>query len=456
MNKKKLLLINPQSKYKKGFSLTRSSKYIPLGLGIIAALTPKNWEIELIDELFEPFTYRDADIVAFTSFTANVNRAYELAALYRKNNITTVMGGIHATMQPEEAMRYMDIIVTGEAEYAWPQLIKDFENGTTKNIYKGEHVDLKDVPIARHDLWHKDHIFGSIQTSRGCPMSCDFCSVHKFNGNKHRLRPVENVLDEMEKMPEKQIFILDDNFYGHSQKSREHAYAILEGMISRGIKKQWFTQTSLNVGDDKKFLKLAAKSGCRTLLVGIEAEELDQLNSINKKLNIKIGTDHFKQQIKSIQKAGIAVLGTFIFGLDIDTPEHFNKRADFINKIGVDSIQTSLLTPLPGTTLFERAMEENKIIKNNYPEDWKHYNFTESALLHPTMTTDEIHYHMAKAWQKLYNKTNLRKHFLKTWLHTKSFTTAYWSYVGNWQYRRIVFEDIGYSPDIPIDKQKKQ
>ncbi|MEA3505555.1 MAG: radical SAM protein, partial [Bacteroidota bacterium] len=271
--------------------------------------------------------------------------------------------------------------------------------------------------------------------------------------NRHRLRPVEDVLDEMEAMTEKLIFILDDNFYGYSTKSKEHAYAILEGMISRGIKKQWFTQTSLNIANDKKFLKLAAKSGCRTLLVGIEAEELDQLKETNKRLNIKIGTNHYKEKIRAIQKAGIAVLGTFIFGLDGDTPEHFNKRADFINRIGIDSIQTSIITPLPGTTLFNRAKKEGKILKNSYPEDWKHYNFTESVLQHPTMTTEEIHFNMAKAWQKLYNKTNLRKHFLKTWFFTKSFTTAYWSYVGNWQYRRIVFEDIGYDPDIPIKKQ---
>ncbi|MEA3504172.1 MAG: cobalamin-dependent protein, partial [Bacteroidota bacterium] len=184
MTKKKLLLINPQSQHRTGFALTRSSKYIPLGLGIIAALTPKNWDIELIDELFEPFTYRDADLVGFTSFTSNINRAYELAAIYRKKGIPTVLGGIHATMQTQEAMQYMDIIVSGEAEEVWPQLIKDFENGELKSLYKGDHIDLKKVPIARHDLWHKDHIFGSIQTSRGCPMNCDFCSVHKFNGNR--------------------------------------------------------------------------------------------------------------------------------------------------------------------------------------------------------------------------------------------------------------------------------
>jgi len=196
--KKKLLLINPVNPRKVGLTVNLSSRFQPLGLGIVAAMTPDTWDVEIIDENFEPFIFRKADLVGLTAFTAAVNRAYEIASVYREKDIPTVLGGIHASMLPEEALKYVDTVVSGEAESVWHKILSDFEAGHMQRLYRGEWSDLKDMPKPRRDLFHRGYLFGSIQTSRGCPMNCEFCSVTAFNGSRFRQRPVEDVLDELE------------------------------------------------------------------------------------------------------------------------------------------------------------------------------------------------------------------------------------------------------------------
>ena len=456
--KYRLLLINPQNQYRTGFALTVTSRYPPISLGILASLTPDNWEIQILDENFNKFEETEdnnPDLVGITSFSPNVYRAYQIAAHYRKKGIPVVLGGNHATMASGEAAQYVDVVFKGEAETEWATLIRDFENNQLKNVYEGGRPSLEKMPPARHDLFHKDYIFSSIQTTRGCPFKCEFCSVHAFNGTKHRLRPAADILDEMEQMPSDFLFIVDDNFYGYSTKSKEHAYEIMEGMIKRGIKKQWFTQASINIADDDKFLKLAAKSGCREVFIGVESDDLEQLKSANKLLNARITPEKFKKKFRKIQKAGIAVLGAFIFGLDGDTKESIHRRARFIQKSGVDSIQTALLMPPPGTGLFDRMKREGRMRENNFPEDWQKYHSAEVVLDPDKMTAEELQHEMYIIWHKLYNKTAMRKRFLRTLWHTKNFKAALWAYVGNWHYRRIVFEMGGYDPDKHPDKQER-
>ena len=204
--KKKLLLVNPVNPSRVGLTVNRSSRFQPLGLGIIAALSPSDWKVEIVDENFAPFEFRNADLVGLTAFTANITRAYEISSRYRKRGVPTILGGIHSSMCQEEASKYADAVVVGEAESVWPQVISDFESGRLQEVYKGDFVDLQSIPQPRRDLFHPSYLFGSVQTSRGCPMNCDFCSVTIFNGSRYRKRPVEKVLDELQTVPQKMFF----------------------------------------------------------------------------------------------------------------------------------------------------------------------------------------------------------------------------------------------------------
>ena len=217
------MLINPANKSGSGFIINKDTRYQPLSLGIIAALTPPDWKVKIIDENFRDFRYYEADFVGFTAFSSTVSRAYELAQIYRERGIKTVIGGIHVSMCPDEASRFVDSVVIGEAESVWLQVIRDFEAGTLRPVYKGSLTDLIRSPRPRRDLFHPAYIFASIQTTRGCPMNCDFCSVTAFNGSHYRYRPIDEVIDEMAEIPQKNIFILDDNIVGNNAKAQARA-----------------------------------------------------------------------------------------------------------------------------------------------------------------------------------------------------------------------------------------
>lgn len=438
--KYKLLLINPLNQYRKGFVLNPKSTYPPIGLGIIAALTPDHWDVEILDENFEEFELKDVDLVGFTAFTAQIYRAYELSGKFRQHGIKTVIGGIHASMVPDEAMKYADSVVIGEAESTWATLISDFENNKLKKSYRGELLPMNGFPKARHDLFHPSYDFTSIQTTRGCPMKCEFCSVHRFNGSRYRQRPVEEVLDEMEIMPHNNMFIVDDNIIGYSKQSQRRAIELFKGMIKRKIGKEWFTQASLNIADNEDVLKYMSEAGCRMIFLGIESEKEAQLKEQNKGLNVKIGGDKYQEVFDKIHNAGITVLGSFIFGMDADTVEDLHARADYILNSSIDCYQTGVLTPLPGTPLFERFLKEDRMLYSNFPEDWQHYHVYEVAIRPKQMELESLREEMTKVWSKIYNKEVFTRKFINALRSTKNANSAIWSFFTNMHYHNMAFE----------------
>jgi radical SAM superfamily enzyme YgiQ (UPF0313 family) len=433
---RKLLLINPVNPHRIGLTVNVSSRFPPLGLGIVAALTPDTWEIEIIDENFEPFCYKEADLVGLTAFTSAVTRAYKIAGLYREKGIPTVLGGIHASTQPEEALQYVDCVVVGEAESVWRRVISDCEAGTMKRVYTGAQQDLKEMPQPRRDLFHPGYLFGSIQTARGCPMDCEFCSVTSFNGRRYRQRPVEDVLDELETIPQDKVFFVDDNIIGYSKEAAERAITLFKGIINRGIKKDWFCQASMNVGSNQDVLTYAAQSGCRIVFLGVEAENIDALHEVNKNVNVKLH-DTYEETFYRINNNGIAVLGSFIYGMDSDTPEALDRRTDYILKSGVDVMQVTYLTPLPGTRLFERLRTEGRLLYTDFPADWDHYDMTEVTHQPRLMSPPELAETMSTSVNRLYSRRSLMRKFFKTVRATKSFTTAMWALTSNKNYRAV-------------------
>jgi radical SAM superfamily enzyme YgiQ (UPF0313 family) len=443
---KKLVLINPVNLNRSGFSASHSSRFPPLNLGVVAALTPSDWDVEVIDENFDEFSFRDADLMGITAFTSAANRAYEIAAIYREKNIPVVMGGIHASMCSEEASQFVDAVVVGEVESVWDDVIADALAGNLKAIYKGLWSGLEQLQKPRRDIYSDQYLFASVQTSRGCPMDCDFCSVSTFNGLRYRRRPPCDVLDELETIPQKLIFFVDDNIIGYGKRSRQSALELFKGMVDRGIDKHWFCQASINVADDEEILHWAAKSGCRMIFLGLEAEDVDALSEVNKKLNIKRGaSDAYEQIFERIHKAGIAVLGAFIFGMDQDTPEKLFKRAQYMLDCGVDVMQATALTPLPGTRLFAQLKDEGRLLYTNFPKDWDRYDLTEVVYRPRHMTSGEFSEIMRECLRKIYDRPALKAKARQTLKLTGRWDATEFAYQSNQNYRTIAMAESTFA-----------
>jgi radical SAM superfamily enzyme YgiQ (UPF0313 family) len=373
---KKLLLINPISR-RSGLLLSRFSTFSPLGLAYVAALTPSNWEVKIADENFNAFDFEEADLVGITSFTSNINRAYEIADIYRQRKIKVIIGGIHASMRPDEALRFVDAVVVGEAESVWPKVVVDFENNHLANLYVGSKVNLDQSRILpRRELLHSQYFWHSVQTSRGCPFNCHFCSVSRYLGKEFRQRDINQVLVELAQLKGKFIAFVDDNLVGYSQDSKHRATSLFKGMVEQGLDQKWWMQTSINAADDEKVIELAAQAGCLFAFIGFETISTDTLRDMKKGVNMKMGVENYKKVVDVFHRYGIAVYGAFIIGCDYESPAYYKELAEFLVHSGIDIIQLTLLTPLPGTELMETLQKDGRIIYDDYPQDWDKYRFS--------------------------------------------------------------------------------
>jgi radical SAM superfamily enzyme YgiQ (UPF0313 family) len=385
----------------------------PLGLLVLAGLTPPQWQITVIDENLRTADYSGMprpDLVGITAFTSQANRAYELAAEFRSRGVPVVMGGIHATACTEEALRHVDSVVTGEAESVWAQVLQDASRGRLQRTYRGEHIDLAEVPPARHDLLAEGYAFGSVQTTRGCPLSCSFCSVSSFNGTRYRHRPIASVIEELKSIREKWVLVVDDNLIGISAAHIGRAKELFRAMIAADLKKNWICQVTINMADDEELLDLAVLAGCRGAFIGFESPTAEGLMEVGKKFNLAKGRD-FRQSVRRIQRHGILVVGSFIMGLDSDEPGIGRRIAVAARSYGLDLLNALFLTPLPGTRLWDQMELQNRIAAADFPGDWRFYtlgfptarykNFSWSAIAEEMTSCDRRFYSLWRILRRL-------------------------------------------------------
>jgi radical SAM superfamily enzyme YgiQ (UPF0313 family) len=336
----------------------------PLGLLTVAGLTPPEMDVRLIDEAVEPVDFEGRwDLVGISANTAQAPRAYAIADTFRRRGIPVVLGGIHPTALPEEAARHADAVVVGEAEASWPRLLDDFSRGRLQRYYRPHgYPPLEGVRVRRDLLRPGAYLVpNTVQTTRGCPYNCLFCSVTRFFGATYRTRPVSEVAEEVRQLSGDLVVFVDDNIVGRPAYARQLFTAL------RGLGKKWLSQASVNHLRDEELVKLAAASGCRGLFIGFETLSLASLRSLRKGANdVRV----YAEVIERLHAYGIGVIGAFILGLDEDGPDIFDRVLEFSYRVKVDLLQVSILTPLPGTALWEQMEKEGRI----FDREWSKYN----------------------------------------------------------------------------------
>jgi radical SAM superfamily enzyme YgiQ (UPF0313 family) len=340
-------------------------------LPLIAALTPEPFDdIQIIDGNSESVPFDEKfNLVGISMMTVQADEGYRIAQEYRKRGIHVVVGGVHPTLLPDEASKHADTVMIGEVEDTWPLFIKDFLNGCPKHVYQqGKIVNLTHSPIPRYDLLamkYHDHMF--IQTSRGCPHRCKYCSVSVVYGNHCRYKTVEQVTFEVEVVrqlnPSAQIIFSDDNMFANRKRGKD----LLRALIPLQIK--WVTQTDITIADDDELLDLISESGCVYVFIGFESITESGIAYLSDWKYQQLKT--YSDKIRKIQSHGVRVCGAFIVGTDSDDETIFDRILQFAKKNHLDQINISILTPFPGTSIRKRLAKENRLL--NKP--WSNYNF---------------------------------------------------------------------------------
>jgi radical SAM superfamily enzyme YgiQ (UPF0313 family) len=406
----------------------------PLSLMVLASLTPPDWEISIVDENLGETDYTAMsrpDLVGITAFTSQAVRAYEVAAYFRRLGVPVVMGGIHATMCLDEAMLYADAVVTGEAEGVWAEVLEDARHGCLKRRYDGKLAEINDVTPARHDLLSGGYAFGAIQTTRGCPLNCSFCSVTAFNGARYRQRPISDVVQELQSIRENYVLVVDDNLIGIRPDHITRAKNLFRAMAQANLKKKWVAQATINFSDDEELLSLASKAGCRGVFIGFESPTPEGLLEIGKKFSILTDRD-FRASVRRIQRHGILVVGSFIIGLDVDKQGIGRHIATVASQYGLDNLNVLFLTPLPGTRQWDQMKSDDRIALKKFPYDWKYYTLTYPVARYKHLSLHDIIEEMTSCDRYFYSIPRIVR---RVWSNVWGRRQPLISLVGNYSYR---------------------
>ncbi len=358
----KILLISPCEDPE--IKQQKSVMFPQLALDLLAGLTPPGHDVSIIEEECEEIPLgADCDLVGLSCMTSNAPRAYRLAQEFKKRGKTVVLGGVHPTLLPDEALRYADSVVIGEAEGVWARLLEDFQNGRLQKTYHDpcppldRYVPVKPRKGLKKGLFH----VVPVMTTRGCPYDCDFCCVHDIYGAAVRHIPVANVVRHMVDSGGRAFMFLDDNIVG----DRGYAKELFEAI--RPLRIRWGGQASLSFVHDAALLRLARESGCGALFIGLESVSESRLGKMRKSIHT---IERVGEAIQTLRKAGIYCFGSVVFGFDEDTTRAFAETLEFLEKNRVGSASMNILTPYPGTRILRQLKEEGRV----FTDDWRHYN----------------------------------------------------------------------------------
>ena len=417
----------------KGLGFKRA--FLDLSIQTVIACTPLDVETELVDEYVTPIDYTlGTDVVALSAKTSCVTYAYEAAARFKEQGKKVILGGIHASLRPDEALAHVDCVVTGEAELVWPTVVRDLQAGRLKERYDAVGFPpMDEIPVPAWNRGKPDeYLFHQIQTTRGCPFRCKFCSVPDISGQDFRFKPVERVVAELRALPKskgpiasgKPLYIVDDNFISRTRYTKDLLRAMAP-LAQKGEIPSWSAETTLNVASDEEMLDLFKAAGCSTLIIGFESVTEASLAAMDKPVNFCLT---YQEAVDRIHARGMTIIGNFIVGFDTDTLGVFSQTLDFIQRTGILYPFFSILTPMPGTKLFDDYAAAGRLDH----QDWHLYD-TRHVVFAPTnMRRDELMdgyvwlYEQAYGTSKLYDRIerNWRRRDKGSNLGEKAFVAA--------------------------------
>jgi len=441
----KILLIAPCPK---GHQRHDSMAIPQLTLSLLAGMTPEQHEVQIIEEVYHGTIDFDqeVDVVGITIMTQTAIRGYEIANEFKKRGKTVIFGGIHATVLPKEAIQFGDAVVIGEAENGlWEQILRDVEAFSLREFYQLDAFpSLSEHVIPRRDLI-KTSIgkfpIAPIETSRGCPYQCDFCTVSKSFGVKQRHKSLDVVLNDIESIEEKALFFIDDNI----TINKKFAKKLFTRMIP--LKKTWVGQASINITKDKELMKLARQSGCKGLLIGFESMTDTGLCKYKKTFST------FKENVEAVKKLqgnGILTMASFVFGLDDDTEKVFDNTYRFIKKAKPAFLQACSLTPYPGTEVFTRMKQENRILT----DDWSQFDAKKVIISPKSMTADQLQKGYTQIKDQTYGYSSILSRAMPHVLSGVTETILYFSLnIGarKWHKSGLTSKPFENSTDMPVN-----
>ena len=392
----KIQLLSPAGEiHRNGSGIFKTAlRYAPLTLTTLAALVPDDCEAEITlqDEGVQPLDLDfDADLVGITAITGTSLRAYRIADALRARGQTVVLGGVHATLLPDEAAPHADTLVLGYGERSWPELLHDFKNGRLKPRYQAPTGRTLAVPIARRDLLKKTRYatINSIEATRGCPHKCDFCVVPTAWSNTYAHRPIEEVVTELSTFEGKKAIFIDLS----PTEDVHYAKALYRAMIP--LRFRWVGLSTTRIAEDEELLELAARSGCKGLLIGFESISQDTLNQTHKHFH---AAPRYGEVIKKLHDHGIGIQGCFVFGFDNDEESVFERTVEFVDRTKIDLPRYAVATPFPNTGLFRRLEAEGRLLHKN----WTLYDVEHVVHQPRQMSPERLQEGLEWAWQQSY------------------------------------------------------